>query len=332
MKLKNVLVTGGAGYIGTETLYHLQRQDYRVIVADNLFRGFMSEPLAASTFYKCDLTDLTGLEKIFSENSIDVVLHLAALALVGESNLIPEQYLFNNIQSTKNLLSLCEKYRVDRFILASSSTVYGNANPYNKLTERSEIQPMNAYGISKLECEKLVQEWGSSHSQFQYLILRYFNVAGANLELKLGQRTQAKNHIFHVLSDCALNNKKLLINGRDYRTADGTCVRDYIHVQDVATINRLAVDYMLSDTGSYIINCGYGEEMSVLRAAQLFMKVNQIEIEIEFAARRRGDPDYLVADRSTLEKVLGWKAEQAHPEIEIARSAYLWQSYYQSTL
>lgn len=330
--MKSILVTGGAGYIGTETLLRLQQQGYRVIVADNLFRGFMSEPVAACQFYHCELTDPIQLEKIFSENSIDVVLHLAALALVGESNLIPEQYLLNNIQSTKNLLSLCAKYKVRRFILASSSTVYGNANGYEKLTETHALNPMNAYGVSKFECERLVQELSLASSDFQFLILRYFNVAGANLERKLGQRTEAKNHIFHVLADCALNHKKLLINGRDYRTLDGTCVRDYIHVQDVAEINRLAVDYILADSGRHILNCGYGKELSVWQAAQLFMQVNQVEIEIEFAVRRDGDPDYLLADTGALHKVLGWKPLLPHPQVEIARSAYLWQRYYQSTL
>ena len=148
----------------------------------------------------------------------------------------------------------------------------------------------------------------------------------------LGQRTTNKSHIFHVLADCALKGKKLLINGGDYRTSDGTCVRDYIHVQDVGQINRLSVDYLLSESSDLILNCGYGAGLSVRQAVELFMQVNQIHVEVEYAQRRIGDPDYLVADNGLLKSKLGWQALWTEPMIEIARSAYLWEKYHRSTL
>lgn len=330
--MKSVLVTGGAGYVGTESILQLRQRGYQVTVVDSLFRGFVSGPIQEVDFYQCDLTNADELEKIFRSKQFDVILHLAALALVAESSLMSERYLFNNIQSTKNLLHLCDRYHVKRFILASSSTVYGNANGQERLSEVHRLEPINPYGVSKLECEKLLTEFKAMHPDFNYSVLRYFNVAGANLEFMLGQRTTSKSHIFHVLADCALKGKKLLINGDDYHTSDGTCVRDYIHVQDVGQINRLSVDYLLRESSDLILNCGYGAGLSVRQAAELFMQVNQVHIEVEYAQRRIGDPDYLVADNSLLKSKLGWQTLCAEPMTEIARSAYLWEKHVRSTL
>lgn len=320
----SILLTGGAGYIGTETLRALQARNYRVYVIDNLYRGFVSD-LHSENFFKIDLCDSVALRDFFTQNKIDMVVHLAALALIEESNREPQKYLYNNVTSTENLLNCCRDFEIKKFIFSSSCTIFGNSNPGVKLlSEKHNISPINPYGNSKLICEKLIQEW-AEQTGGDYLILRYFNVAGANIELQSGQKTLEKHHLLHVLSHVAVKREKFFINGSDYKTHDGTCVRDFIHVLDVADIHEKAVEYLSTHSNGHTLNCGYGQAYSVKQISEIFQSVNALELSVEIGPRRRGDPDELVCDPTLLTKLLSWKSRYSQPIEEICRTAYLWQ-------
>lgn len=318
--MKHILVTGGAGYIGSSTVLKLLHSGYKVSVIDNLYRGVKSEFHQKTQFLNLDLCNKADVNEFFKNNKIDLVFHLAGLAYVKESVEKPDLYLKNNIESTRNIITACREFSVDKIIFSSSCTLYGNANGNQKVNEESNILPINPYGESKLKCENLIKESGLS-----YLILRYFNVAGADLENKLGIKTDFASHLVHALSRAALQNSSILINGQ------GQYVRDYFHINDLVNIHALALKYMLETKGvKETINCSYGAGYSVNEVISIFEKTNAVRIKKEFKDYRSGDPDYLVGDNSKLKKLLAWKSVFANPFEEVCKSSYHWEKMYKA--
>lgn len=315
--MKKILITGGAGYIGSFTAHEFVKSGYDVNVVDNLFRGHRESLPSEVNFHNADLTDLKATENIFKNNKFELVLHLAALAFVKESVEKPDLYLNNNIRSTENIIFLAKKYNVQKIIFSSSCTIYGNINANKLLSEESPFEPINPYGVSKVRCEELIRESG-----LDYLVLRYFNVAGADLELRRGHRTDFTSHLIHTLSRSAILNKPVLING------NGRHVRDYIHVKDVAFIHKLAAEYILTNSCGDLINCGYGRGFSVLEIVDYFEKSNKIKINKEFVNFRTGDPEYLVCNNTKLTTMLGWKSKFTEPLLDICNSSYNWEKYF----
>lgn len=312
--MKNILITGGAGYIGSSTVDVLLRNGYAITVVDNLYRGFLSGIHEKTRFHSVDLLQKDILEHVFKINKFDVVLHLAALAYVKESTENPKLYLDNNIQSTQNIIDLCKKYEVEKLIFSSSCTIFGNENGNSLVNEESRIKPINPYGESKVICENLIKESG-----LDYVILRYFNVAGANTEKQLGLRTTFASHLVHALSRAAATDGYITING------NGSCVRDYIHVDDVAGIHLKALQYIQQNKCKEFINCGYGEGYSVLDIVKKFEQINSVNVKIKKADFRVGDPQYLVCDNAKLKNIFSWKSNFSKPLEEICKSSLQWE-------
>ncbi len=318
-----ILVTGGAGYIGTATVDRLKRAGHSIVVADHLQRGFKTAVHEATEFHQVDLSDLAATEIIFKHNKFDLIIHLAAWAYVKESVQYPQKYLTNNVDCTKNILKLAKRYKVSKIIFSSSCTVYGNTTRNLKADEVDSCEPINPYGESKLICEALIKESG-----LDYIILRYFNVAGADLQRGLGIRTEFASHLIHVLARAAVANETLTINGHDYQTIDGTCVRDYIHVSDIALIHELALKHLLEKSCvAEILNCGYGVGYSVKQIIQQFELANRVKVAIVYSERRQGDPDYLVSNSQRLSEILNWNSLFEDPLTEICRSSYQWEKH-----
>jgi UDP-glucose 4-epimerase len=317
--MKSILVTGGAGYIGSSTVLKLLNLGYRVYVIDNLFRGVKSAFHESTYFYNIDLCDQSAVNEFFCNNKIDLVFHLAALAYVKESVEMPELYLQNNVESTRNIINACLEHSVSKIIFSSSCTLYGNVNNNQKVNEDSDVLPINPYGKSKLICENLVKQSG-----LNYLILRYFNVAGADLKNKLGIKTQITSNLVHTLSRAAINNFPVLING------GGAHVRDYLHLCDLINIHELALNYFLSsDNVKETINCSYGKGYSVNEAVDIFEKTNSVTLKKEYKDFRLGDPNFLVGDNSKLKILLAWSPIFENPFEEVCKSSYHWEVFYQ---
>ncbi|MBY0553590.1 UDP-glucose 4-epimerase GalE [bacterium] len=312
--MKNILITGGAGYIGSATVDILLRYGYAITVVDNLFRGFLSGIHEKTHFHSVDLLQKNILEQAFKTNKFDAVIHLAALAYVKESTENPKMYLDNNIQSTQNIIELCKKYEVGKLIFSSSCTIFGNENGDSPVKEESRIKPINPYGESKVICENLIKESG-----LDYIILRYFNVAGANPEKQLGIKTSFASHLVHALSRAVITDIDVSING------NGSYVRDYIHVDDVAGIHLKALQYIEQQKCREIINCGYGEGYTVLDIVNKFEQVNSVKIRIKKAEFRVGDPQYLVCDNTKLKKIFSWRSSFSKPLEHICKSSLEWE-------
>lgn len=312
--MKNILITGGAGYIGSSTVDALLQNGYALTVVDNLFRGFLAGIHEKTHFYKMDLLQKDILEQVFKNTKFDVVIHLAAFAYVKESTENPKMYLDNNIQSTKNVIELCKKYEVGKLIFSSSCTIFGNENGDSAVKEESRIKPINPYGESKVFCEILIKESG-----LDYIILRYFNVAGANPEKQLGIKTNYASHLVHALSRAVVTDSAVTING------NGSYVRDYIHIDDVAIIHLKALHYIEHQKCKEIVNCGYGEGHSVLDIVNKFEQVNSVKIKIKKADFRLGDPQYLVCDNTKLKKIFSWRSVFSKPLEHICKSSLNWE-------
>lgn len=383
--MKSVLITGGAGYIGSYTVRELLKQGYYCVVVDNLSNGHLEslydsefkndqkikskdeikKLLSGVDFYQVDIRDRSALRAVFEKHNISGVIHLAGLAIVEESFHREAEYFDCNVNGTEVILSLCRDFAVRNFVFSSSSTVYGDANAFEKLTEQHVVAPMNPYGQSKLFCEEKIKEWAESINstgakRANFICLRYFNVAGASADLSNGPRGNGSGRLIFNITKAAVHSEKtqgIIVNGRDYPTQDGTCVRDYIHVEDIADIHVRSLEYLLKTSddsirdlsgtvgglpGSYsqnssqnrsvILNCGYGEGFSVQQIIENYQKYNQVQLNIEWGPRRSGDPAYLVGDSTQLVSVLGWKSRFANPLESICRSAYEWGKHSKNSI
>lgn len=323
MSRPTVLVTGGCGYIGSHVIRHLSEIDAKVIVIDNLSTGFRENLLRDETLIEANVGDQTVLDRVLGANKFDAVIHFAAALVVPESVHDPIKYYSNNTLNTLRLLEMVTKHKVPRFIFSSTAATYGQPDK-NPVRETDPVRPESPYGASKLMSERMLQDVAIA-TGLKYVILRYFNVAGADPEARLGQRLRDATHLVKVACETACGLRPgMAIYGTDFKTRDGTCVRDYIHVEDLASAHTMALDYLIKGGDSRILNAGYGQGSSVSEVVNAVKKVSGVDFKVTMAARRPGDPAEVVASNDEIKKVLGWRPRYASLET-IVEHAYKWE-------
>jgi len=299
-----VLVTGGAGYIGSHIVKALGEKGHDILVYDNLSFGH-DWAVLCGRLINGDLADKEFLDSVFRDEQIDAVIHMSALIVVDESVREPLKYYRNNFVNAVNLIETCVKHRVKKFIFSSTAAVYGIPEIV-PVTEDSPLLPINPYGASKMMVEQALRDV-SFAEDFRYAALRYFNVAGADPLVRTGQARRDATHLITVSLRTALGKRSHLdIFGTDYPTPDGTCIRDYIHVDDLAEAHILALGYLLSGGGSRIYNCGYGHGYTVKEVVDKVKEVTKVDFPVRYADRRLGDPPSLIADSTRLKNELRW--------------------------
>jgi UDP-glucose 4-epimerase len=318
-----ILVTGGAGYIGSHVVAALGEEGYSVLTYDNLATGHRDAVLAGELVVG-DLADTPLLEKTLRDFRPAAVMHFAAFIEVGESVRAPLKYYQNNAANTVNLLSAMERKGVGAFIFSSTAAVYGNP-AVSPITESSPVDPINPYGRAKAFVERVLQD-ASAGGGLRYVSLRYFNAAGADPRGRLGERHDPESHLIPLALKTAAGKRKYLsVFGNDYPTPDGTCIRDFIHVADLSAAHVLSLRHLLDSKGdSDVFNCGYGHGHSVREVIETARQVTGKAIREENMPRRPGDPSLLVADSSRLKRVLGWQPH--HDDLEfIISTAWDWE-------
>ncbi len=302
-KLK-VLLTGGAGFIGSHTAKLLFKSGHEVIIIDNFSSGAPKH--SYGKFYEIDLCEEKALIKILKKEKPHIIMHFAAHIIVPESIKNPFKYYENNVGNTIKLLSAMKKVGIKNFIFSSSAAVYGIPKKI-PISETAELKPINPYGESKAIVEKILRDMAYA-GELNYISLRYFNVAGADPEGELGPSyTQPTHLIIRALKAAKGELPYLEIYGTDYPTPDGTCIRDYIHVMDVAYAHILAMEYLLKNTTSNVLNCGYGKGFSVKEVIETVKKVTKKDFKVIEGKRRPGDPPVLIANNKKIKKILKWK-------------------------
>ena len=318
-----ILVTGGAGYIGSHVVKLLGKNGYEILTYDNLSTGHRWAVLYGDLI-KADLANKETLRKVFKEFKPDAVMHFAASIVVPESVKNPLKYYKNNVVNTINLLEVMEEFGVKNFIFSSSAAVYGIPEKI-PISENAPLNPINPYGETKATVERILRDLANSRDNFRYVSLRYFNVAGADPEGKIGFAYPEATHlIIRALKVAKGEIEKLEIYGTDYPTPDGTCIRDYIHVMDIAEAHLIALEYLLDGGESDVFNCGYGHGFSVKEVVETVKKVTGREFKVIEAERRPGDPPFLVADNSKIKKKLQWKPKYDDLEF-IIKTAWDWE-------
>jgi UDP-glucose 4-epimerase len=316
----NILVTGGAGYIGSHTVKELIKRGFTIYVIDNLSRGH-SEAVPADILYTIDLSDKDALYSFFREKSIDTVIHFAAFAYISESVDKPLLYYQNNVANTINLLNTMIRCNAGKIIFSSSCSTYGERVGNDLITEDTLQLPINPYARSKYFCEQIILDMSRSHG-LDYSIFRYFNAAGADDDgCTLGEDHDPEPHLIPVVLNAARTGTPVTIFGRDYPTSDGTCVRDYIHVSDIARAHVLALTSR--NASQKIYNLGTGKGYSVLSIIEKCREITGLPIEIIEGKRRCGDPAILVANPELVTKELGWKPVSSSLET-IIQTAWEW--------
>lgn len=306
--MKNILVTGGAGYIGSHAVVELLDSGYEVIVLDNLENGYMELVDKRAKFYKGDIRDISSFEKIFSENKIEAVMNFAGYIKVGESVNEPNMYYLNNTYGVMNIIEVMKKYDVKNIIFSSTAAVYGEVNCEGLVYENYPTNPINPYGASKLMAERVIIDAAKAYN-INYSIFRYFNVGGAHENYPIGQKGDGVTALIPILLQAAKGEReKLSIYGNDYLTEDGTGIRDYIHVVDLVRAHIAALP-SLEKNISDIYNLGNGNGFSVLQMLNAAKKVTGVEIKSEIIERRAGDPASVVASSEKARQILGWKPE-----------------------
>jgi len=318
-----VLVTGGAGYIGSHVLRQLREAGHDAVVFDNLSTGHRWAVLGAP-LVEGDLADGDALDALFQAHAFDAVLHFAAHIVVPESVAEPLKYYANNTRNTLNLLERVQRAGVPRFVFSSTAAVYGMPEQ-STVDEDTPLAPINPYGASKMMSERMLTDFSAAGGP-RHVILRYFNVAGADPQARIGQATPDATHLIKVACQTALGQRqKLQIFGTDYPTPDGTCIRDYIHVEDLARAHVDALDHLSDGGDSRILNCGYGRGYSVREVIEAVREVSGVDFAVEEAPRRAGDPPALVADNRRIRAVLGWEPRFADLRTIVA-DAWRWES------
>jgi len=318
-----VLVLGGAGYIGSHTVYYLIENGIDVVIVDNLQTGHEWAVHPSATFYKGDIRDRAFMDSVFEkEKDIDVVIHFAACSLVGESMVNPLKYYDNNLCGTKVLLESMVAHDVKKIVFSSTAATYGEPESI-PILETDRTLPTNTYGETKLSMEKMFK-WVDVAHGVKYVSLRYFNACGAHLTADIGEAHNPETHLIPIILQVANGSReKIMMFGDDYDTKDGTCVRDYIHVTDLAQAHMLAANYLMEGNESNIFNLGNGVGFTVKEVVECARKVTGKAISSEVAPRRAGDPGVLVASSEKARSILGWKPEYADLETIIA-SAWKW--------
>jgi len=322
--MSNVLVTGGAGYIGSHNVLQLLDAGHHVVVLDNLYSGHQWAVDDRAHFELGNIADNSVVARVLADHEIESVVHFAGHIVVPESIRNPSKYYQNNVVGSFNLIRGCIDAGVNQFVFSSSAAVYGI--PCSRLIdEQTPQQPINPYGASKLMTEWTLRDLSYAVGDFRYVALRYFNVAGAHSSGRLGQTTPEATHLIKVACQVATGKyPKLPIFGDDYDTEDGTCVRDYIHIQDLANAHVDALRYLSEGGESNIFNCGYGKGYSVREVVECVKKVSGVDFQVDQKTRRPGDPDQLVADNTRIRETLGWIPDRDDLSL-ICRSAFEWE-------
>ena len=302
----SVLVTGGAGYIGSHMVYALLAAGERAVVLDNLSTGFEWALPRGGKLVVGDSGDQALVSALIAEHKIDAILHFAASVVVPESVADPLRYYRNNTMNSRNLIECAVRGGVRDFVFSSTAAVYGNPQRV-PIGEDDPLMPISPYGWSKLMTEIMLRDAGLAHG-LKHVILRYFNVAGADPELRTGQSTKEATHLIKIAVQTALGLlPKIEVFGTDYPTPDGTCVRDYIHVTDLVNAHAAALDYLRRGKPSVTLNCGYGHGFSVLEVIETVKRVSGVDFKVERVARRLGDPAQIVAACDRIQALLGWR-------------------------
>ncbi|MBA3722786.1 MAG: UDP-glucose 4-epimerase GalE [Parachlamydiaceae bacterium] len=305
MKNKTILIVGGAGFIGSHVNKMLNKAGYQTIVLDNLSNGNRST-VQNGEFIHGEMSDKTILDQIFQKNKIDAVMHFAAYIDVGESVLNPVKYYFNNVVNTLNLLTTMIDHHVKTFIFSSTAAIFGNPQT-QFIDENHPMNPINPYGESKLMVEKILQSFDNAYG-LKFTALRYFNAAGGDPEGKIKNfQTRSTNLIPIILKGLKSENGILTINGIDYPTSDGTCIRDYIHIEDLGSAHIQAMEKLFEGSHSDFFNLGNGIGFSIYDVIQAAESVTQKKVKFQKGPRRPGDPPFLVANSSKAIQKLGWK-------------------------
>lgn len=317
----SILVCGGAGYIGSHMVAELLERGKDVVIVDNFQKGHKDAVLGGK-LYKGDLRDTAVLDKVFNENHIDAVIDFAADSLVGESVEEPIKYFENNVGSTLNLLKAMKNHGIKYIVFSSTAATYGE--PQNiPILESDRTLPTNPYGETKLTVEKILK-WCDRAYGIKYTALRYFNAAGAHISGKIGEDHRPETHLIPIILQVALGKRdKIMVFGDDYDTEDGSCVRDYVHVSDLASAHLLALERLQKGGESAIYNLGNGKGFSVKEVINITREVTGRQIKAEIAGRRAGDPAKLVASSEKAMKELGWKPKYNKLET-IIETAWKW--------
>jgi UDP-glucose 4-epimerase len=302
--LATILVTGGAGYIGSHTRYFLQKQGHTVLVVDNLGRGYR-DAVPAEILHILDLRETDKLTALLREQHVDAVIHFAAYIAVGESTKIPDQYFANNVGGSLSLFEAMLKADVRRLVFSSTAAAYGIPTQV-PITEDQPFAPINPYGESKVMVEKIL-EWMDRYQGFRSIRLRYFNACGAEPAAGLGERHEPETHLIPLLFRAIQTGKPVTLFGDDYPTPDGTCIRDYIHVSDLADAHIFSLEHLMKGGSSDVFNVGTGEGHSVKEVVNSVERVTKKKVPFTMGPRREGDPPSLVADSRKLRARLGWK-------------------------
>lgn len=321
-----VLVTGGAGYIGSHCVHQLINREHDVIVIDNLQTGYKQAIHKDAMFYQGDIRDLDFLREIFSKETIDVVIHFAANSLVGVSMKEPLEYYNNNVHGTECLLKVMNEFDVKKIVFSSTAAVFGEVEKM-PIVETNDTKPTNTYGETKLAMEKMMK-WADVAYGIKYIALRYFNVAGAIDGGMIGESHNPETHLIPIILQVALGKRDYIsVFGNDYDTIDGTCVRDYIHVIDLVEAHILAMNSLIDGCESNVFNLGNGEGFTVLQMIEAARKVTNHSIPIKEDNRRAGDPAKLIASSEKITNILGWNAKYNDVEKIIASAWEFHQKY-----
>lgn len=321
--MSKVLVTGGCGYIGSHVVRQLFEAGYEVVVYDNLSTGFADALIHGEILVEGDLADTAKLDALFKQYSFKTVLHFAAAIIAPESVSLPLKYYSNNTRNTLNLLQACVNHGVEKFVFSSTAAVYGIPES-GYASEASPTAPINPYGTSKLMSEWMLRDTAFAHP-LKYVALRYFNVAGADPMSRMGQRTPEATHLIKVSCQAALGMRESVsIYGTDYATSDGTGIRDYIHIEDLASAHVSALSYLENGGESTVVNVGYGSGSTVREVIELVKRVSGVDFPVHESARRPGDPAMLVAVADKAHSLLGCRFRFNNLET-IVRDAWQWE-------
>ena len=321
--MTNILVTGGAGYIGSHTVDALIKGGFNVVIIDDLSTGFQRLLHPKATFYQISILNSDAIKDILMTEKISGVIHFAAKIIVPESVSQPLAYYENNTQGVLSILKACKEAQVLNIVFSSTAVVYSPTN-LDLIKEDQTLAANSPYGYSKIFSEQIIRDCEQEFG-LKSVILRYFNVAGASATLKLGQLSKNSSHLIKIAAEVACHKRESMnLTGTDYPTPDGTGIRDYIHVEDLADAHVLAMEYLMEKKTSQILNCGYGHGTSVREVIATMKKVTGIDFKVFETQRRSGDIACLIADNSKIKKVLNWMPKRNDLEL-ICRSAFDWE-------
>ncbi len=318
----HLLVVGGAGYIGSHMVKLLSSSGCEITTLDNLSTGHR-DAVIAGEFVEADLADRRALDRLFEQNDFNAVLHFAAFIDVAESVQKPDAYLLNNFEGSRNLLDAMVAHDVDRLVFSSTAAIFGEPR-YTPIDEAHPKKPINPYGVSKLKVEQALEQYAAEFG-LKSVSLRYFNAAGADPEGRLGERHDPETHLIPLVLQAASGRRdSIAVYGQDYETPDGTCIRDYIHIQDLCDAHLLALEYLENNDASAQFNIGNGQGFSVSEVIETARAVTGRDIPVRYEQRREGDPAILVADSARARAELGWRPRYSSLE-QIIATAWNWE-------